>query len=390
MKVIYTAPTRAHHYQYASSLHAAGYLKAFVSGFPRISSKAKHYQFDGKLHHSDMVQMLYLLSLKSKFPEGFSNWLCFLSKKEQDYSCKKFINDADVFLFYNGSGLHTSKQAKKNNLLNIVEVVNSHLTYQENLLEEECRSINLSWYPSLKAERLRRLKEYEEADYILLPSEFVRRSFLLQGFAPEKLLKVPYGFKTYQQKENELSLDKNDNSFTVLYVGSISVRKGVRYLINAFKQLKHPQKKLFLVGPNANDGALKGLSLDDDIVCTGVLKGEDLDRIYKSADVFCLPSIEDGFGLVLGEALSYGLPIITTCNTGADEIITEGKEGFVVPIRNSQAILEKLQLLAGSPELFSEIRSNSIIKAKGLNGWEEAGKRLVNTLLEVYHRKQTA
>jgi glycosyltransferase involved in cell wall biosynthesis len=106
--------------------------------------------------------------------------------------------------------------------------------------------------------------------------------------------------------------------------------------------------------------------------------------------VFCLPSIEDGFGLVLGEALSYGLPIITTCNTGADEIITEEKEGFVVPIRNSQAILEKLQLLADIPELFSEIRSNSITKAKSLNGWEEAGQRLVNTLLEVYYRKQTA
>lgn len=105
--------------------------------------------------------------------------------------------------------------------------------------------------------------------------------------------------------------------------------------------------------------------------------------------MFCLPSIEDGFGLVLGEALSHGLPIITTCNTGADEIILDNENGFVIPIRSSKKILEKLQMLVDNPDLLAQIRFNSIAKAKKLDGWEEAGKKLVNVLLSVHQSKQS-
>jgi glycosyltransferase involved in cell wall biosynthesis len=384
VKVVYTAPTRGHHYRYAYSLHEAGYLKAFVSGFPRVSNKVKDYEFNGALYHSDFVQMVYLLSLKGKFPEELSKWLCFLAKKEQDLSCRKFIKDTDIFLFYNGSGLTTSKHARKNKVINVVEVVNSHLTYQENLLEDEYKKIKVPWKPSLQKERTRRLKEYEESDYILVPSEFVKNSFITQGFPQEKLLKVAYGFEKYGPIEKENYQKPDKKSFTILYVGTISVRKGVRYLVEAFKGLKHPNKKLMLVGPNANDGALNGIDVTDNIIFPGVLKRQQLEIAYKSADVFCLPSIEDGFGLVLGEALSFGLPIITTTNTGGDDIISEGKDGFVVPIRDSKAILEKMQMLVDDPGLLKQMRCNSTAKAEKLNGWEESGKNLVNVLQAIH------
>lgn len=379
MKVVYTAPNRAHHYRYAHALKAAGCLRAFISGFPRISPRSRAPELNGMLHHSDILQTIYLASLKAKMPDGISRYLAYLSKVEQDFSCKKFINGSDIFLFYNGSGLTTGRYAKQNGVVTVVEAVNSHVDFQEEILEEEHQKLGIPWKPFPGNEKTRRLKEYEEAEYILLPSEFVKRSFIAKGFPERKLLKVPYGFAT---SSNNVQLNDTDlkQTFTVLFVGSISVRKGIRYLIEAFNNISHPNKQLLLVGPDPKDGALKGLTISPEIIFTGVLKGKALENAYRTADIFCLPSIEEGLALVIGEALSFGLPIIATSNTGADDIITDGVEGFIVPIRNAFAIAERLQSFIDDNDLFEAIRHNAFSKSKTLNGWDETGKNLVSTL----------
>jgi len=380
MKVVYTAPNRAHHYKYAGALNAANCLHAFISGFPRISSRSTTGELKGKLYHSDILQTLYIASLKGKLPSAVSLYLAYLSKVEQDLACRRFIKECDVFLFYSGSGLMSSRYAKKKGVITIVEAVNSHVEFQEDILEMEFKHLNLLWKPFPVKEKTRRIKEYEEADFILLPSEFVKRSFIAKGFSAKKLLKVPYGFNKASYYHANTTNGLGQTNYTILYVGSISVRKGVRYLIEAFKKLSHPKKRLVLVGPNVNDGALNGLILTPDIVFTGVLKGKNLEQAYHAADVFCLPSIEEGLALVLGEALSFGLPIITTCNTGADDIITNGKEGYILPICDSVAIWQKLQAFVDNPHLFKKFQENAFNRSKELNGWEETGKNLVNTL----------
>lgn len=387
MRVVYTAPNRAHHYKYAAALNAAGHLDAFVSGFPRISPNAKAPELNKKLHHSDIIQTIYIAGIKLKLPVKITNYLAYLSKVEQDLACHKFMLDCDIFLFYNGSGLNSSRYGKKHGTITIVEAVNSHVEYQEAILAEEHRNIGLPWRPFPSNEKKRRLSEYEEADYILLPSEFVKRSFIAKGFPEHKLLKVPYGFNKLKRAESELNSNPKNKSFIVLYVGAISIRKGIRYLIEAYNRLEVKSKKLIIVGPDAADGALTGVYLPPSIVFTGILKGEQLEDAYSSADVFCLPSIEEGLALVLGEALSFGLPIITTCNTGADDIITDGKEGYIVPIRDSDAIRDKLQILADDPKLLTEITMNSVAKANELDGWDESGKNLVDCLQKVYLNK---
>jgi hypothetical protein len=181
MKIVYTDPNRAHHYRYASVLDKENILAVFVSGFSRFSPRAKITEFKGKLFRVDFLQTIYLVSLKLGLSEKISSHLAFIAKKEQDFACRKFMNNADIFLFYNGSGLHTCQYANKKGLITIVEAVNSHVEYQEDLLKEEYQRLNIPWHPFHKAEKNRRLKEYQQADYILLPSEFVKRSFLDKG-----------------------------------------------------------------------------------------------------------------------------------------------------------------------------------------------------------------
>jgi glycosyltransferase involved in cell wall biosynthesis len=382
MKVIYTAPNRAHHYRYASSLNKANFLLAFVSGFPRLSPRAKITELKRKLFRADILQTIYIVSLKIRASKKVSNYLAYLAKIEQDFACKKFLKDSDVFVFYNGNGLSSCNYANKIGKTTVVEVVNSHVEYQEDLLKQEYESLNLPWQPFHKKDKERRIKEYDAADYILLPSEFVKQSFLAKGFPEEKLLKVPYGFTIPVQKENRPI--NGHTTFNVLYVGSISVRKGIRYLIEAFKMLEIPNKKLIIVGPVEQISGIEDMVITDDIEFTGVLKGTHLEKIYQWADVFCLPTIEDGYGLVLGEALSHGLPLITTTNSGGLDLIVEGIEGFIVPIRDSLAIFEKLKLLSSNDELLVKMKLAALEKAAGMNGWEASGNILCEKLETVF------
>ena len=378
MQVIYTAPNRAHHYIYAQALYKANALAAFVSGFSRFSPRANEIEVGNNLHRIDSLQNVYLAALRYRFPDAICHELAYRAKIQQDQACSRFLSKANAFLFYNGSGLDTLNKAKKKGIITIVEVVNSHVDYQETILRNEYQELGLKWQPFHKKEKKRRMLEYERADYILLPSEFVKKSFLLHGFPKEKLLKVPYGF-------NQLSLNSNKNkhaqkAFTVLYVGSISVRKGLCDLIEAFKKMPIKDKKLVITGPMTSPTGFESISLSPDIIFTGVLKGKDLHTVYASADVFCLPSVEEGFGLVLGEALSFGLPIIATENSGASDIFTNGQEGFIVPVKSSEAILEKLILLTNNKEVFIRMKNAAIKRTSSLCGWQKTQNQLVETV----------
>ena len=387
MKVVYTAPNRAHHFRYALALHQAGILHSFVSGLPRLNPRARLDEIGSRLCHADILQTIYIAGLKLNFPHSISTNLAYFSKIEQDIRCKRFVKGCDIFLFYNGSGLSTCQYAKKNGAITIVEAVNCHVDYQEQLLKEEYELLNIKWKPFHAKEKRRRIEEYEQADYILLPSEFVKNSFLNLGFPASKLLKVPYGFNQL------IDIDPKtkgilSQEFTVLYVGSISVRKGLTYLIQAFLKLRHPNKKLILVGPKDEVNGIDTNLLGPNITFTGTLKGDALNAMYKKADVFCLPSIEDGFGLVIGEALSFGIPVITTTNTGAYDIIDEGRQGYIVPIRDSHSIYEKLQLLADDAEMLQTMKSAARDKAHKLDGWDESNRLLISTMYSAINKKE--
>jgi starch synthase len=383
MKVIYTAPNRAHHYRYASSLNKANFLLVFVSGFTRLSPRAKLVDLKEKLYRADLLQTIYLISLKFCLPKLLSDNLAYWAKIEQDLSCRKYLKEADIFIFYNGSGLNTSRYAKNNSVITVVEAVNSHVDYQEELLKEEHEKLGLKWIPFHKLGKLRRIKEYNEADYILLPSEFVKRSFLDKGFPEKKLIKVPFGFDNLNKTKIKLQR-KDEDGFTVLFVGSISVRKGLRYLLEAFKMLDLPNKKLIIVGPKSLVTGIEDIQLEDNIVFKGVLKGSDLADAYNMADVFCLPTLEEGMALVQGEALSFGLPIITTTNSGGDELITDGKEGFIVPIRDTPAIYKKLNILGTDRKLLDQMKVAAQKKAATLNGWDASGNLLCQKLETIF------
>jgi alpha-maltose-1-phosphate synthase len=123
--------------------------------------------------------------------------------------------------------------------------------------------------------------------------------------------------------------------------------------------LSHPRKELWIVGPMLKPSGLEGISIPEGVSFRGVLKGQELQKAYQSASVFCLPSLEEGLALVLSEALGNGLPVVTTDHSGAEDLMTHDKEGVITGIRDPQALCSAFERAIQDPEWFERIRENA-------------------------------
>lgn len=164
--------------------------------------------------------------------------------------------------------------------------------------------------------------------------------------------------------------------FTVLFVGTVSVRKGVPYLLEGFKAFSHPNKRLRVVGPISPEmaGYLRRLA-DDRISYEGALPNRELPARYSSADAMVLPSVEEGLALVIGEALACGCPVIATPNTGASNLFDHGREGLLVDVQSSAAVRDALQRFADCPEEATAMRGRARERIVRIGGWDAYGAR---------------
>ncbi|HEY3855123.1 MAG TPA: glycosyltransferase family 4 protein [Verrucomicrobiae bacterium] len=320
-------------------------------------------------------------------PVSLTEELALLAKIQIDRGSREPLKDANVFLFYNGCGLESARWFRANRGIGIVQAMNSHVLAQEQILAEEHKKIGLPWRRFNPQEVRRRVAEVEEADYVLVPSTFVARSFLAKGIPRERILQVPFTMQRIAGAAESVRRNgRDEKTFRVLYVASISVRKGLRYLIEGFRELKYPKKELWIVGPTANPTGLEDVSLPEGIKFFGPLKGDALQDVYTRATVFCLPSIEEGLALVLIEALYYGLPVIATENTGIEDLLANGRGGMVVPIRDARAIGDWLNRLAEDANLLEQKRMEAVEAKDRLAKLLETGPNLAITLMKTFRR----
>jgi len=377
MLVTYTTPNGSWHYTYARALAKAGYLQRFVCGLSRFSPRAPIPELGAKLRRADQVQNLYLASLKLRMPSAVSEELAYLSKLWLDAFSTRDALRSDLFLFYSGAGLDTLRALKSTRTRGIVEAVNSHVLVQQEILQEEYKRLGLGLKGFHAREVARRVQEYEMADGVLCPSDFVRQSFIAQGVPADRIRTVPFGMQSPDPVEPS---DRPADTFRVLFVGQINIRKGLRYLFEAFEKFRHPKKELWIVGPKAEPTGIEDVTPPQGTRFLGVLKGDDLARAYRSCHVFVLPTIEEGLALVMGEALSNGLPVIATVNSGGADLFDNGSSGFLVPIRSSEAITEKLQSLADSPELLAQLSARAVTRDNGARSWENTCQLMIASL----------
>lgn len=221
---------------------------------------------------------------------------------------------------------------------------NSHIENFWAVVSEEHRRWNFRHPPFAPHWYERSRAMLAETDYVLSPSSYVTRSFLDRGFKPEQILRnvYPLDLSCFSPAKEPRP---GSRPLTLISTGSLSLRKGTPYLLEAFRivQRKIPKARLLLTNIVEDSVSLVIASHSNlPIEWSPRLPHQQLAERLRSADIFLLPSLEDGFARTVAEALACGLPVITTPNTGASDLIQPGVNGEVVPIRDSQAIADAI------------------------------------------------
>lgn len=258
----------------------------------------------------------------------------------------------------------------------------SHILFQKEILEEEFARWSCpppDGFPDWLVAR--ELAEYGAADAIAVPSSFVLRTFQARGVPPEKLHLTPYGVDLSRFSPRP----RADEWFRVLFVGSASVRKGIGYLLEAVRPLvRRNRLDLWLIGAVSTEARALVARHGDIISYQGFVPPAELAATYSQGSVLVLPSIEEGLARVQAQAMACGLPVIATANTGAEDLLTDGREGFIVPIRDSRAIQERLEWMLTHPaerRAMGEAARQRVASFSGWSAYGEAVERMYVRLL---------
>lgn len=285
----------------------------------------------------------------------------------------RHIEDCDALVALSGAGLKTGQVVQGRGGKHVCDRGSSHIRYQREILNEEYARWGFTGDRVDARVVAREEAEYAQADAITVPSEFARRSFVEMGVRGEKVKTIPYGVRLERFRKDG---KPGSETFTVLFAGTVSIRKGIPYLLDAFAQFKYPSKRLLLAGPVETE--IRSLLARYDLTgveLLGRLPQMDLARWMNASHVMVLPSIEDGFGLVMAQAMACGTPVIASENTGGPDLFTHGKEGFVIPIRSPEAITHCLTQLADDPDLQQRMSGAALERVQALGGWGDYGQR---------------
>lgn len=225
----------------------------------------------------------------------------------------------------------------------------AHIRSQEVILREEEKRAGVSLQKPTSWRISKEEREYEIADLIVCLSEFAERSFLERGISPEKLCKVTLGVRESAFRANRATIEERvrrivaEEPLRVLYVGTISHRKGLFDVSRILDGIDMERFKFRFVGAASNDAGELIDRLSDKIEFIPKQPERELGSQYAWGDIFLFPTLEDGFAAVLAQACAGGLPIIASGNSGAPELVDEGRTGWIVEARDSDGFRDRLE-----------------------------------------------
>lgn len=323
-----------HAYHTARGALQAGYLVKFIAGIVLPG------EFD-----SDYLQPIrlpnYIGHAIQQVPNANSQFASYLVRDNLfDRWAQVHVEPCDVFHGWNHMSLFSMRKAKQLGAKIIIERSSAHPHVQLTILKEEWERFGLKYPTGMRWLMDKHIQEYEEADAIAVCSEFVARTLRENGVPDDKLKRVHLGFDPARFSTGT----KQDDVFRVIFAGMIGLRKGLPYLLEAFKRLALPNSELVLVGGFAPESREFISAYEGTFRHVPFVPQQELAALYQQSSVLVMPSLEDGFGMTVYEAAACGVPSIVSENTGA--ALVDGESCFVVPIRNVDALMEKLLWLS--------------------------------------------
>lgn len=282
------------------------------------------------------------------------------------------LSEANCVVAYQGFGLRAFRAAGRlGRPLRVLNYPIAHHREHQRMCREEAELVPSfaptwggfeSWPRGYEAELD---EEIATADLILTGSRYARGTFLGVGVPAERVVAISYGVDL--ELFRPAAERPRDGRFRVIYAGQLTQRKGLSYLLSAWRTFKRPDTELALVGSLMSDFA-PFEPYRDCFEYVPHLTRPALAERYRQSDVFVFPTLLEGMGLVVLEAMACGLPAIVTAR-GPDDLVRDGVDGFVVPVRDPDAITACLERLYRDPELRLYMSRNAAARAREF-GWD--------------------
>lgn len=371
-----------HYANYIRFIEEAGILGNFYFSHKVSTDRSVLRISKSKTHNFFLKEYLGAVHMKIFSGVAYQSWIT----RYQDLWQWQLLHnwkDADVFHVLNhGAAIRACENARRRGAIVIGEPVNSSPDQMFRLIGEEHDRLGIAFQKERMPDTLLRMQEEENHfNYYLSPSLFVTQSYVKKGVPAEKIFTLPFGVNLRQFRFKNLLKDK----FRVIYVAQITPRKGHVDLLEAWKQLNLPTSKAELVFIGRMDPLMEGVLKRYRGIYTylGTVPHAAVVDYYNSSSVFVMPSVEEGCSYAPLEAMACGLPVILTENTGSSELVTHGKEGFIIPIRSPEKIAAHIEILYRHSEMRAVMGKNALIKSRNGFGWDTYANELISIYRQI-------
>ncbi|MGD1108534.1 MAG: glycosyltransferase family 4 protein [Terracidiphilus sp.] len=297
---------------------------------------------------------------------------------------EKMAGQIDIIHTWPTGALETLKAAARLGIPTVLERPNAHTGFAMEVVQKECDRLGVTLPPdhehAYNAEKLQREEEeYRLATRLLCPSEFVVKTFLDKGFEKKQLVRHIYGYDERVYYPNTEPRDP-ERGLTMLFVGVCAVRKGVHYALEAWLKSPACHDGTFLIAGEflpAYQEKLAPMLAHPSVKVLG--HRNDVAELMRKSDIVVLPSIEEGFGLVIAEAMGSGC--VPLASEACTEICSHMNTGLMHKIGDVEALTQHITMLHQDRALLARLRAASL-KACPEFTWTAAGARLLDAYRE--------
>jgi glycosyltransferase involved in cell wall biosynthesis len=282
--------------------------------------------------------------------------------------------------------LHTFRRAQQLGIPKILYQPAGVAEYALEVLGREAQrfpqfasTLRYNWFPP--EELARRKEERQLADAIFCASSFTRRTLIEQGVATTKIVVEPYGV------DQSLFRPTNDKypRFSLIWAGSFTQTKGIIYLLEALARHPVPNIELVLTGyPYGRRDPVQAYENRVRVRRLGYLTRAKLAETMSRCHAHVFPTILEGFGRNIIEAMACGLPVITTPNCAGPDLIDDGLNGFIVPIRDVDILCDRLYWIYAHSEEAMEMGRRARLRVTSLTQ-PDYRRRFANRVEQVWH-----
>lgn len=336
-------------------------------------------EFDGLLN-----LLLLRLDKSHKISKAYNGYI---SKKFQRKLAKYIIkNNVDVVISYdtNSDVLFSILSEKAPNVIRIMDNAhpNRHFLYHSYQQNIDCcgdfvKTLEASGYMTNEEISKPFGEEVKKADYHIVASSYSEKALMYDGIPQDRIFKIPYGVDNNKFIEPKRTYE--DGKLNVMFLGDVNQRKGIKQLLDAAKSINNPNIVFNVTGSGADHFAELYEPYKPYVNILGYVSFEKLLELLSTSHVFLFPAMGEGFGLVLLEAMAAGLVPITTENCAGRDIVEDGVNGFIIPVGDEIAIVQKLLWCSNHSKELKAMSEKARETAK-LYTWERYEAEIVKSV----------